>query len=1374
MTPLAELIGRSAGIAAVRLTAERLLERRSDRGRLPPVLIQGETGVGKGLLARALHRGSPRGDGPFVDVNCAAIPDTLLEAELFGYERGAFTDARHGKPGLFQTASHGTLFLDEVGLLPEGLQAKLLKALEERAVRRLGSTRVEPVDAWIVTASNDDLQVAVRERRFREDLYHRLAVVTMRLPALRERGEDTLVLAAHFLARACAEYGLAPKTLSEDARAALLRYSWPGNVRELANVMERVALLSEAAEVTAELLDLPASPERVESRATPVAQAAEPAAAASLQDALGTVERAHVLEALRETGWNVTRAADRLGMSRDTLRYRMEKHGLSREGAGLTRRARDEARPPAIPAPPSAPRSAGASDPPVAVSVRWERRRLTFLRSALSLPEGSDPRLYPSRAVEIVVDKVRSFGGRVDELSPAGIVAVFGLEPVEDAPQRAALAAAAIQKAAERPRRGEGEALTVRSAIAIRQVLVGASRAGAQIDLEGKRQAWGDLETLIEEAEPDTVLVAEAAAPFLERHFDLAPVPLVDAVARRAFRLRVGETRGPGTRAGAPAFVGRTRELELLSSRLEYAIQGRGQVVGVLGEVGVGKSRLLHEFRQRLFAGAERRVTYLEGRCQSYASAIPYFPVVELLRQNFRLSEGDGPETITERVRAGLQDIGLDPDESAPYLLHLFGVPAGADRLAPLTPTAIKRRTFETLRQLILEGARRRPIVFVVEDLHWIDSTSEECFASIMESAAGAPALVVGTYRPGYRPPWMERSYATQVALPPLSREDSRLVVRSARKAEPSDQMMEAILDRAEGNPFFLEELSRGVEDAAGLPATPLVPDTVQEVLLVRIDRLPEASRRLLQIAAVVGPDIPLPLLRELWDGPSDLEPHLRELMRREFLYAKRGGAEPLYAFTHTLTRDVAYESVPPARRRTLHAKTGQALEAVYADRLGEVDDRLAYHYARTDQADKAILYLTRIADKAARTHAHTEAVRILEEALAHVDRLHPDVQDRRRLELAIGQAYSLIPLGGFQEIVNLLLRHQATLESLDDPGLGGHYHLLVGRSFLFLGDDRLASRHARLGIVEAMRAGDDATRGKIHYVLAQQGALSGRPREGLEHGRQAVDLLSGAGERWWIGPAHWATGLNHTLLGQFEAALEAERVAAASAEAVGDPQLESSAAWARGVALTLMGDWDAGIRACEQALASSPDPLNTALALGWLGSAHLEKGDVEQAIPRLEQSIRLLGQFRFPQPQAWFMSLLAEGHRLARRLETALDLASQALEMARVATSSPGVGWAERALGRIAQTRGALGDAADHFGEAMRAFMAAGAEYEVARIHLDLAELAAARGDLEAAARSLAEAGRRFGALGLRRHPERAESLAATLGVTLPTLAVH
>ena len=236
MPPISDLFGESPGMAAIREQVGRLLERQAGGARrLPPILILGETGTGKGLLAGSIHRAGPRAAGPFVDVNCAAIPETLLEAELFGFERGAFTDARQAKPGLFQTAHRGTLFLDEVGLLPEGLQAKLLKVLEERTVRRLGSTRSEPVDVWIVAATSEDLEAAVRARRFREDLYHRLAVVTLRLPPLRERGEDILRLAEHFLGRRLR--GLRARrsrTLTGDARAALLGYPWPGNVRELA------------------------------------------------------------------------------------------------------------------------------------------------------------------------------------------------------------------------------------------------------------------------------------------------------------------------------------------------------------------------------------------------------------------------------------------------------------------------------------------------------------------------------------------------------------------------------------------------------------------------------------------------------------------------------------------------------------------------------------------------------------------------------------------------------------------------------------------------------------------------------------------------------------------------------------------------------------------------------------------------------------------------------------------------------------------------------------------------------------------------------------------------------------------------------------
>src|SRR5262245_28568358 len=249
MDDLAELLGDSPAMQAVRDRLHRLLDRPQAGQRLPPVLLQGETGTGKGLIARLLHRHGARSRGPFVDVNCAAIPDALLEAELFGFERGAFTDAHRAKPGLFQAAHGGVLFLDEVALLPDAAQAKLLAAIEERAVRRLGSTRREPADIWVISATHADLKGAVAARGSRADLYHRLAVVTVDLPPLRARGRDILLLAERIFARACADYGLPLKRLDPAAQARLLAYAWPGNIRELSNVMERVTLSVDTAVV---------------------------------------------------------------------------------------------------------------------------------------------------------------------------------------------------------------------------------------------------------------------------------------------------------------------------------------------------------------------------------------------------------------------------------------------------------------------------------------------------------------------------------------------------------------------------------------------------------------------------------------------------------------------------------------------------------------------------------------------------------------------------------------------------------------------------------------------------------------------------------------------------------------------------------------------------------------------------------------------------------------------------------------------------------------------------------------------------------------------------------------------------------------------
>ena len=1354
--PLAELIGESPGIEAVREQIGRLLQRHPGSGRFPPLIIQGETGTGKGLLARGLHRAGPRADGPFVDINCAAIPETLLEAELFGFERGAFTDARQAKIGLFQAASHGTIFLDEVGLLPEALQSKLLKVIEERVVRRLGSTRSEPVDVWILTATNDDLAVAARERRFREDLYHRLAVLTLSLPPLRERGRDILLLAEHFLARACADYTLPPKTLAPDACDALLAYGWPGNIRELSNVIERVALLSEASLVTAETLDLPDLPS-MRPRET-----ARPYEGVSLSTAVGLVERDHLLEALTQTDWNITRAAAGLGISRDTLRYRIQKYGLRPEGTMPPRRRRAApagAPSSSIPAPHPAPAPAPAA-------VRWERQRLTLLRAALLLPPTSDSPLVASRAIQVLVEKVQSFGGRVEELSPTGIVAAFGIEPVEDAPRHAAHAAMAILKAGERARREDAKPLPVKIGVHVGQFLVGQASGATEIDLDAKQQAWTVLEALVRKAEEDTVLISEAAAPFLERRFELVTLGVLERDLGRAYRLAGYERTGLRLGRRMATFVGRRHELELLHSRLAAALGGHGQMVGIGGEAGIGKSRLLFEFRQSL---AGERVTFLRGRCFSYGSAIPYFTILDMFRRNYRITEIDPAEAITEKVRFLLHEVGMDPDEWSPYLLQLLGVKEGIEPLAALTPEAIKSRTIEALRQMGVKSSRRGPIVFAVEDLHWVDKSSEECFGSLVESLAGARILFLCTYRPGYQPPWIDRSYATQMALQPLSPQDSLSVVHSALQTEQvPEPLVQLILDKAEGNPFFLEELARAVGEQGGLRPSLTVPDTIQEVLLARINRLSDEPKRLLQAASILGREVSLRLLGAIWEGPGVLDPHLRELARLEFLYEQTGTAEPVYVFTHALTQEVAYGSLLTPRRRALHEAAGRALEALYADRLDEAIDRLAYHYPRTERTEKAVEYLKRFAEKAARGHAHLEAVGALQEAFAHVERLPVEERDRRMLDLALREAYSLIPLGRFQDILDLLLRQQGCLERLQDPSVAGNYYFLLGRTYLYLGNDERAAQSAERSIAEARQCGDEATMGKAYYLLAQQAPLSGQPAQGLEHGRQAVALLERTGEQWWIGPAHWIVGLNYAQMGEFEPALEAVTRAQAIAEAIGDPQLQTSAAWATGIIYAAMGEWEDGIEACYQGLKQSPDPLNTAMASGWLGYTHLEKGDSAQAIPLLEQSVKQLGQFRFPQFQGWFMVFLAEARCLSDQHQEAHDLAMRGLEITKAAKFSYGVGWAHRTLGRIAMVKGFLAEAQTHLDGALRIFGQHQARYELARTHLDLAGLAHARGDRDVAATHLREAHNLFRALLVPKYVERTERLARAFAIPL------
>jgi transcriptional regulator with AAA-type ATPase domain/tetratricopeptide (TPR) repeat protein len=1349
MKHLAELLGDSPGIQAIRERMAKFLVRQRDARRLPPVLIEGETGTGKGLLARLVHRAGPRPDGPFVDVNCAAIPETLLEAEMFGFERGAFTDARRSKPGLFQTAHRGTIFLDEVGLLSEGMQAKLLKVLEERTVRRLGSTHDEAIDVWILTATNEDLKSAIQARRFREDLYHRLAVLTLMLPPLRERGGDILMLAEHYLGRACADYGVSAKTLSADAQAALRAYPWPGNVRELANLMERVALLSSDPGVTADVLGLPTV---APAKAAP-ATLAPSAAPSSLDDAV----RDRVADVLRQTGWNISRTAALLGISRNTLRARIEKYGL-REGEAPApppsprpgRRPARRAESPRV-TPDEAPATAVVATPPASAPLEWERRRVTMLRASLLAPSAPETLLETNRALEVLLDKVRSFGGTIEGRGPTGIAAAFGLDPTEDAPSRAAHTAMAIVKAVTRARQDAGTGPAIKVAVHTSQILVGRGTSTPELDLEGKQAALIVLNTLIARGGADSVMVSEATAPFLTRGFKLREVAGEEYERGRVYTV-VGRGRtGRDHEGRASTFVGRSREIELLSSRLDSAIRGRGQIVGISGEAGIGKSRLIYEFRESL---AAKGVTCLEGQCHSYGAAVPYLPILDVVRAACGIEEGDAPAVMADKARTTLLEADMDLVETAPYVLHLLDIEQDAERFAALTPDVTKTRVFEALRQLTLRKSRQAPLVIVVEDLHWIDGTSEEYLASLAEMLPGARVLLVCTHRGGYRPSWSEKSYATQVALQPLAPDESLHIVKSVLGADQAaDSLYELIVVKAEGNPFFVEELARTVREQIGGSAPMTVPDTVEEVLGGRIDRLAAEERRLLEVAAVVGKDVPFSVLHAVAGLPDDaLLRAIDRLKSAEFLYETSPGPETEYTFKHTLTHEVAYGRLLPEARLALHARIVEAIERLYENRLAEQVDRLAHHALRGQVWAKAVDYLRQAAARAAARSAHRDAVAHFEQALVALGHLPKDRGwTEQAIDIRLDLRLALLPLGELEAILSYLGEAEVLAETLGDQHRIGRVSVYLTGQYYQMGQHERALAYGKRtqAISEALHdfsldVATNAYVGQIHLGLGEYRTATALFRRNVEaivgdltYQRFGLPQLPAVHSRYCL-------VLCLAEMGEFAEGIVRGQESIRIAESIEQPLNLTAATSGLGRLYLRKGDLERAVPVLERAL----DLSRTWNLRIWfpqvataLGFSYAALGRLAEALPLLEEAVDLAGAMRLSSAQAPALTALGEARMLEGRLASALEAAQSGLTAAQQNGRRGHEAWALRALGELALCQPDAPLARDYFTRALALSKALDMRPLGAHCYLGLARASRMAADREAAERQLATA---------------------------------
>jgi len=1267
MSDLEEMLGQSSAIEAVRETMRRLIGLQQAGRRPPAMLLQGETGTGKGLVARLIHRMGPRARGRFVDVNCAAIPDTLIEAELFGYERGAFTDARRAKAGLFQTAHQGTIFLDEVGMLPEALQAKLLTVIEERAVRRLGGTHAEPADAWIISATNADLQTAVRTRKFREDLYHRLSVLVLRLPPLRERDGDILLLAEKFLGRVCADYGLPSKTLDSAARKRLMAHSWPGNIRELSNVIERAALLTEASVVTGDDLALGDSPADELSGRPSESPASSAPEVASLDEAL----REHVQSALERTGWNISRTAAILGITRNTLRARIARLGLG----GRTPRPlppRREPRGPRGSPPAAAPQGPAASAAPAKTgAIRWDRRRIALMRIAVEVPETDEALSAAGRALETLIEKVQSFGGRVESLGQRGLEASFGVEPVEDAPRRAVHAAMAVQRAVERERAAASEALALKVAIVATQAMVAQAGTLTRIDEDARHQSAVLLDGLLVAADPSTILLDRAAAALLERRFELVALSRSGAEGDDpVYRLagREGSGLSPGGRMAA--FVGRDQEMAVLRSRLGAALRGQGQLVSIVGDAGIGKSRLLYEFRHSL---ADMDVAYAEGRCLSYGNTTPYLPVLDLIRATCGITEGDTTQVAAAKIRQALAASG-DAEARAPYLLQLLGHQDGTAALGTVPPDTIKAHVADSLRHLTLGASQVRPLLIVVEDLHWTDQASEEMLTSLINALHSARVLFVATHRPGYEPPWAGKSFVTRLSLPPLSDVDSLKVAHSVLPsgALPSP-VASAILTKAEGNPFFLEELVLAVHSPARRSAESGIPDTVQGVLTSRIEHLPDTERRLLQSAAVVGKDVPLPILAAIADLSDEvLRSALRHLCATEFLYEVGDGAEVKHRFRHALTHEVAYESLEADRRLLLHIRILSAMEQLYGDRRPEHVDRLAHHALRGQVWDKALVYLRQAGTQAFLRSANREAIVYFEqalEALAHLPST-PDVQSQA-VDLRFDLRTALLPLGQVQRGLTFLQEAEAIAAESHDEQRRGQIAVHMAGQLYLLGDHRRALVYGQQAQTISQGLGDLSLGVSTHAYLGQVYHVRGDYQDAAASFRKNVESLAGSRRLERFGLPQPPSIHSRTCL-----------------------------VWS----LAELGDFPEGISRGEEAIEIAKEvdqPLSLTVAYSGLGQLYARMGELERAIPLLEQALELTQTWNIP---LWFpriASALGLAYSLAGRGEESTRLLGRAVtegdRMGLVGGHALVVTW-------LAEAHDSVGDIATARGHAERA----------------------------------------------------------------------
>jgi class 3 adenylate cyclase/tetratricopeptide (TPR) repeat protein/ribosomal protein L40E len=662
--------------------------------------------------------------------------------------------------------------------------------------------------------------------------------------------------------------------------------------------------------------------------------------------------------------------------------------------------------------------------------IEGERRHVTIMfvdmKGFTPLTEKLGPEATFSlmdKVFELLIHKIHEYEGTVNEIRGDGVLAYFGAPiALEDAPQRAIRSSLAIHRELTRfndQLKSEKNIppVLVRIGINSGPVVVGTVGNDLRVQFTAVGDTINTAARMEQLAEPGTTYVTEDTFKLAEGFFRfeaLGEKPIKGKESpSKVYRVIAPSTRKTrfdvSAERGLSRFVGRERELEISLDSFERAKAGRGQAVSIMGEAGVGKSRLLYEFRKVV---ANEDITFLEGKCLSYGRGVAYHPIIDVLKSNFGVEDGDGDSAITGKVKSGLTLLGVDETSTLPYLLELLSVKdSGIDKIL-MSPEAKKDRICSALQRIILKGSEHRPLVFAIEDLHWMDKSSEDAAKYLMESIPGARVLMIFTYRPEFVHTWGGKSFHSQLTLNRLSNRESLAMLADLLGSDNiAPDLQDLILEKTEGVPFFIEEFVRSLRDMGIIERTNYtyhlakdmdrvtIPSTIQDVIMARVDSLPEVAKEVLQAGSVIEREFSYELIKAVMGFSEQvLLSHLSVLKDAELLYERGIFPQSAYIFRHALTREVVYDSILTGRKRLLHAKIGEAIQQVYKHNVSDYYGILLDHFHASDRYEDAAKYARLASKKAEQTASLNDAILYAEKGIACLERLPSNDEVQKKI----------------------------------------------------------------------------------------------------------------------------------------------------------------------------------------------------------------------------------------------------------------------------------------------------------------------------------------------------------------------------------------